>query len=250
MTGVPVRSCLLAVPHQGTVATGAMISIGSATLGKLAVRLAVRSSSAMTHNFNGLWCDALNLDPRPDFWAMHHADLEGPPGWLDRLVAELDRGVDVVSACVAIKDRRGLTSTTVIDPNTLRHRRITVAELAELPETFGVKDIPWAPEGAYLGINTGLWACGFRAGWAVPSPGQPPWIERVCFQILDRIEKNSEGQFVAMMVPDDWHFAMWCHDQGLEVRATRAIDVLHHGASGFPNAGQWGTCKADEWHRL
>lgn len=200
------------------------------------------SGSLLALVFNRTWVTALNTrkDQGWTHYMMRHADIETDPYWLDQLVDELDRsGADILSAVVPIKDGRGLTSTGV--HNTAGDlRRITMKELHGLPETFGIEDIPWAPPGSNLAVNTGLWVCRF----------DQDWVERLGdgtgFHILDAIHQDEGQVWRAKAMPEDWAFSRWAHLQGLRVMATRKVRVVHHGRAGFANDHVWGTYEHDE----
>lgn len=195
-------------------------------------------SSVLTDAHNQGWATALSQKPRPDYFAQQHSDVVGEPGWLDILLEEIEKHeADLVSAAVAIKDTRGLTSTTVFDLATGKHRRITMRELMELPETFSVEDVPWAPHGSVLCTNTGLWACKFG-----------PWCEKVVFTIRDFISCDENGTWTVGFWPEDWQFAMDAARLGQKIMVTRRACVQHIGTFPFRNDRAWGSLEHDEWH--
>jgi len=235
VAGLKSRAAL-ALPSNGSCVSGVVNSINGAT--REPIFYIEWPSSVLTDSFNTCWCHALNRRPRPEFFAMHHADVLAQPGWLDLLIAEIERTeAGVVAAAIAIKDTDGLTSTAVLDPVTHRHRRITMRELVELPETFGVEDIPWAPKGAVLCTNTGLWACRFGA-----------WCEKIVFTIQDFITRSEDGMFRSSFWPEDWNFAVDCARLGVRVLATRKISIEHMGGFNFKNDRAWGKVREDDWH--
>ena len=198
-------------------------------------------SSVLTEAHNQGWATALNLDPRPTIFAQQHSDVYAEPGWLDELIAEMaEHNCGLLSAAVAIKDTRGLTSTTVFDPSARTHRRLTMRELMTLPETFSVEDIPWAPPGSLLLTNTGLWACRFDGDW----------VENICFTIRDFITRRPGGSYEVGFWPEDWQFAMDAARLGVRVMATRKVRVEHFGFFPFKNDRAWGTDEHDSWWRL
>lgn len=195
-------------------------------------------SSVLTDAHNQGWACALNMTPRPPIFAQQHSDIVAEPGWLDTLVEEMARvGAGLISAAVAIKDTRGLTSTTVLDPVTRMHRRLTMREIMRLPETFSAQDIPWAPPGAILCTNTGLWACRFG-----------DWAEKIRFTIRDYIAQDENGVWCAGFWPEDWQFAEDAHNLGVKVFATRKVSVGHIGGFPFKNDRPWGSLDEDNWH--
>lgn len=189
--------------------------------------------------FNRIWCDALNYKracPVTHF-AMIHDDVCPEPGWLDVLLDELDAtGADMVSAVAPIKNGYGLTSTAVdVGGNPWVPRRLSMTEVFDLPETFGVDDVPWREPDSRLLVNTGLWVCRFDGGWP----------EQVCFRQQDRIERQPNGDYVARTIPEDWDFSRQLQSHGLKVVATRKVG-LYHGRQEFHNRGPWGAWTTDE----
>jgi len=230
------RAVYLALPCYGGVEPGALPGLLLATS---AARwtLMPYGGSLLAYTFNNLWVGALNSREAQGWthFAMHHNDIDAEPGWLDTLMDELDRtGADVVSVAVAIKDTRGLCSCGVMEQSG-NIRRLTLRELYQLPETFGIEDIAWAPEGSHLAVNTGLWVCRFTA----------PWVEKVCFNIADAIVKGDDGTYRAHVLPEDWNFSRWLHQQGLRVRCTRKVTAGHTGKSRFANDRPWGDWSED-----
>src|SRR6266404_8904723 len=107
----------LAVPCYHGLESGAVASLIGASR-RAHVTACVQPYSVLPTNFNRLWCDALNSRGEQGWthFAMLHSDVEAEPGWLDTLIAEQQRvQADMVSAVIAIKDGRGLTSTVRID---------------------------------------------------------------------------------------------------------------------------------------
>ncbi len=191
--------------------------------------------------FNHLWCNALNCrEPlKLTHFAMHHSDIGAPIFWLDFLLEEMDRvGADIISCCVAIKDDRGLTSTAVRN-NTTRHiRRLTMHEIAALPDTFALKDIPWAdPENDALLLNNALWCCRFDS----------PWVEEVTFHFIEWNFRNSDGRFQAGFFSEDWQFSEWATVRGLKLFATHKIPIVHAGKKDWEcNGKPWGDWKEEQ----
>jgi hypothetical protein len=227
-------SILLAVPHYGELAPEALRSLVLPTA-RHRLKIQTNGASLLAHNFNRLWCAALNQRRQLGLthFAMHHADVAGGPGWLDVLVEEMDRvGADVLSVIIPIKDGRGLTSTGLQDPHSDRIRRLTMKEVWELPPTFSARDLE---PGKRLMVNTGLWICDYTR----------PWVEEVCFEVRDRIDRGEDGLFRANVLSEDWNFSGWCADRGLKVFATRAVAVAHLGRAAFRNDSAWGDWRTD-----
>jgi hypothetical protein len=226
----------LAVPHYDTLIAQALPGVMLASKQHRYV-LAMEGGSLLALVFNHLWCRALNDRHKDGYshFAMHHADMEAPAGWMDRLIDEQRRvDADVLSVVVPIKDARGLTSTGVRHPETGHIRRFTMKEIHEtLPPTFSIHDTPWKDH--WLMVNTGLWVCDFSK----------PWVEHVCFSILDSVIKTEDGRFQARTLPEDWNFSGWCARKGLRVFATRVLNVSHHGRGIFRNDTVWGDWQTD-----
>lgn len=189
--------------------------------------------SLLTYNFNQLWCHALNQRSNGvTHFAMLHADIILQPEsayWVDILIDEMDRyDADVMSSVVPLKNSQGLTSTA-IDTDEWRPRRLTIRECNNLPETFTANDVPWA-EGRNLLVNTGCMVIRFGN----------PWVERVCFHVQDKIVKGADGMFTPHVMPEDWHFSRQCHQEDLTVMATGKVKLNHIGVAPFPNYGEWG----------
>src|SRR5262249_1576922 len=129
----------LGMPLYGAPGAEALTGLYLATREAHPWKFQWRSGSVLTHVFNSLWCDPLNSRP-PQGWthfAMMHADIEAPPGWVDVLIGEQRRvGADVLAAVIPFKDPRGLTTTGLRDRGTGLTRRLTLQEVHQLPETF------------------------------------------------------------------------------------------------------------------
>jgi hypothetical protein len=109
----------LAVPHYDALAPQAVAGLYGASHEGHVSSLNLEGGSLLALVFNRLWCRALNErhDKGLTHFAMHHADIQAPAGWIDTLLAQQERvGADVLSVVVPIKDGRGLTSTGVRDP--------------------------------------------------------------------------------------------------------------------------------------
>jgi len=230
-----MKSIFVAVPHYGALVPDALVSLTQASQ-RHRITLTTNGASLLAHNFNCLWCTALNQRKQRDLthFAMHHADVAADPGWIDTMLAEMERvGADVISAVIPIKDGRGLTSTGLQDPETLHIRRLTMKEAFDLPATFDAA-AAGSPQ-HHLMVNTGLWVCRFTE----------PWIEEAHFEIRDAIVKNCRGRFQANVLSEDWNFSGWCARRGLRVFATRLVAVAHHGQATFRNDSPWGEWLTD-----
>jgi len=233
------RTVMLGVPCYGGLtqgsAMGACFSSGRKADTKVLVRMV--SHSLLAHGFNQLWCLALNeaVEKGLTHFAMIHADIEPPPGWLDAMIDELEaKRLDVLSAAVPLKDPRGLTSTALVsgdgDPWQV-HCRLSLAEVHRLPETFTPADVG----GRKLLLNTGLWVCRFDLKWA----------ELVHFTINDRIVRGADGKYAAEVDSEDWDMSRKLNALGLKLGCTRKIPVDHRGQFVFSNAAPWGAWAFD-----
>lgn len=231
----------LGMPCYGELTCRAARGFYRATAGKLAVQIAVEESSLLALNMNNLWCRALTAlrqGTAVSYFAMQHADIEPEDFWLDKLTDELERlNLDVLGVVAPIKDTRGVTSTALARPDgdTWRvHTRLTMREIARLPETFTSDDL-----GYPVLINTGLWVCRF----------DPAWVEKVHFTINDRIVySGKDDKYHAEVESEDWFFSRLLHELGLRVGVTRKIDLGHRGAMVFTNQHEWGEQYFDEAH--
>lgn len=203
------------------------------------VKLLALSSSLACQNFNRLWCWTLNaaIKGRVDYFAMQHSDIEPPESWLDPLVDELEaKNLDVLGVVAPIKDTRGITSIAVAHSSgdTYRIRnRVTMDEVFRLPETFTSEDV-----GGPLLLNTGLWICKFNMEWA----------PKVFFTVNDTIAIQKNGEYIALVEPEDWFASRLFHELGLKVGCTRKVEIWHRGDVAFGNAQPWGSDKFDrQW---
>src|SRR5262245_29113674 len=103
----------LACPSYGQVEIEVALSILQASR-DCDVLVQPQSFSILPHNFNILWCDALNRREELGLthFAMTHSDVAAGQYWLDTLIAEQQAtGVDILSTVIPIKNERGITST-------------------------------------------------------------------------------------------------------------------------------------------
>ena len=208
------------------------------------VSIAVSVASSLTWNFNDLWCKALNGRKTYGIthFAMLHSDIVPEDNqWLAKLYQILvDSGKQIVSAAMPIKDNRGLTSVA-FDTHPWRPLRLTMQDLAELPETFDNDTM--RRHGGFIGdrsqlqiiFNTGLWIADVRQLWA----------DNVVFDIRNDIRLDANGIYHAEFEPEDWLFSRWCNLHDVPYAVTKAIKAKHVGSFSFPNYGTWGTDKHD-----
>lgn len=227
-----MHSVFLALPAYGAVEPEQMLAVVETVYsakGKLKnLVLASKSMSLLAHCFNHLWCDALNKRGGPDaptVFAMLHADICPQSDWLPWMIEEMERvDADILSAVVPIKDNSRDTSTAYYDPEAQSIHRLHVSELDELPGTFDASAFP----GKKLLINTGCWVCRFDR----------PWVEKVWFEIDDRIKRNAEGKWEPIPLSEDWKFSMLAEKAGARVFATQKLTLTHFGRQGWTWPGK------------
>lgn len=209
-------------------------------------------NSCTTHNFNMNYCTAYNArrtEKNPDgftHFAMLHDDVQPlQPDWMECLYRILSANdLDVLSAVIAIKDDRGLTSTG-FDTDLWKPRRITTYELLnKLPPTITNRDVPsyfgegndkmQGPSGNLI-INTGLMLMRLDR----------PWSDKVVFQFRNEVWTLPDGRLCPEFEPEDWRFSRFLARKGAHFGATREIATLHHGNFSFPNQQSWGLQKWD-----
>lgn len=246
--GLEHRRVCLGMPGYDSITAGAaqgfyMASAGRTRIDGRAVALDVdrrhAEGSLLANSFNRLWAWALNENhrgPAVDYFAMLHADIEPQIWWLDKAIAEMERGdYDVLSVVVPIKDPNALTSTALERPDGNPWAplcRITMKEVYDLPETFDESHT-----GYPLLLNTGCWVCRFDK---LKDLG-------LAFTINDRIIFNQAAdEFVAEVESEDWNFSRQCHAAGLRLGATRKIGLNHAGKALFTNQTVWGEQHFDQ----
>jgi len=226
------RHIVLGMPGYGKQSPRAGRSLWRACRDMNRVHVEQECSSLLAHNFNKLWCAALNRvhSGEPvDYFAMLHDDIGLADGWLDALIDELEANqLDVLGVVSPIKDTRGLTSIAL-------HRegddwrpacRLSMHDIFELPPTFTSEDL-----GKPLLLNTGCWVCKFDIAWAT----------KVWFTVNDRIGFNTvTNQYEALNESEDWFFSRLAHEMKLKIGATRKLWLAHDGAMVYTNTRPWG----------
>lgn len=209
-----------------------------------------QNSAAPAGNFDALWCEALNEFEAGTctHFAMIHSDITPEPHWLDVLVEEMEKHkVGLISAAIAIKDYRGLTSCGIGDPddNWSPLRRVTVKELEALPDTFGAKDLMglWGGHHCLLN-NNGLWLADLRfEEWRKTDDKG----NLLCtFNFPRRNRRDVNGKWGTEGESEDWYFSRMAHSLGIPSRITKRVKVSHRGSNDFPNFGGWGQNEVDE----
>jgi hypothetical protein len=173
----------------------------------------------------------LNDNPRPDYFAMMHADVCAAPGWLDTLVEEIEReDVEMVSSIIAIKDATDRTSTCIYDPTIGKGENIKRSEVSKYPPTFGNEILP---AGQHLLLNTGLWICKFKDAKKilVNNVDVVPWVEAFSFGQTDQIYRREDGMYDALATTEDWQMTLWMQGEGLSYKVTSKIPILHVGTA-------------------
>lgn len=217
-----------------------------------ALRIQTYQSTGTAKAFNHLWSLALAMGERGEatHFAMLHADVVPGEDWLKTLVAECERlDADMVSAVVAIKDSRGITSTgrDQVKGDPWHVRRFAMTEILGMPETFSVEDTVAAglnPDVCPLLVNTGCWVCDLR---------KPLWYELdeggnafFFFTMRDRLQKLRDGRWSPQSDSEDWDFSRKMASRGARYFCTRKVSTQHMGAWAYRNDCEWGTWKTDE----
>jgi hypothetical protein len=233
----PIRhKVFLAQPNAGCIKPQCVLGLGRAAREHDAV-VQPSQFGDVAHNFNMLWCDALNRRESEGFthFAMLHADIDACQWWLDILLSEMDRlDAEVVCTTIAIKDMRGLTTTGIRYPGVWGTRRFTMRESMAQPETISIADVG-DPDTEILAINTGCWVARLDTGWADKFPG-----------FTDHYKIAWEGgRAVPWFDSEDWLFSDWLSSMGLPYYATRKVKASHIGELGYPNDHAWGTLDTD-----
>ena len=232
----------LAIPSRGMLTAGTAMALLKP--GRTPIYSArCHCTSLLALCFNTLWCQALNerfgADGTRNFthFVMLHDDVEPlDSGWLDTLMLEFEAsGADILSCVIPIKDDRGLTSTAVMNPDTLEMTRLTMADAHRMPTTFDGEAFNGNANDVIL-PNTGLFVCRFDV----------PWIEEIRFTVRDRIFRDANGKYHAQSYGEDWGLGYDAARLGLKVKATRAINLIHKGTFDFPSMVAWGGWDADK----
>jgi len=223
--GIPTR--------EGRIDQGQVNAILSALQSHLIDQIHIQNGSWITKNFNCCLARALNCRPKTTHFCLLHDDVvPTQPDWIQRLMKiSEEKQADVLSVVIPLKCRQGLTSTALDEKlkdydQRYRVRRLTMTEIFQQDPTFTDKK---------LLVNTGLMLIDVRK----------PWIEKVWFEFVDRIEKIGD-KFVDVGMSEDWNFSRTARAMGASLWATREVRVEHIGLERFPNDSAWGSLKADE----
>lgn len=193
-------------------------------------------------DMNTTWVEALNMASKGliTHFAMLHSDINPCQGWLDILVREMTAvGADLLSTVIAIKDKRGLTTTGVGDSADPWNafRRFTMREVHEiLPETFSIADTPHPDK--YLLHNTGCWLADLRnPAWRTVD--ENGWLKAtLSFPIAAQMQ--SDGSIEHRRESEDWYFSRMLASLPLKTFATRKVSATHYGMTPYGNNRPWG----------
>lgn len=249
----------------------------------------IHGSSALTMNCNQMWAEALDMRDKfrkdvlertdlPDdkkynlkWFAMCHADIVPEEMWVDKLIKIADeRGLDMLSAVVPIKDTKGISSTA-IEVEGIDHfpfMRISQAQIWDknFPVTFTKEEVVNAltgnvnqePDLRHDDFPNMPLAIGKHL--QTPSLAQYPlddinlllntgcmiirldkdFADRVVFHILNGINKTPEGKRVTFFYPEDWYVSRLIAKEGGRIAGTKAIQVKHYGVAEYNNYETWG----------
>ena len=156
-----------------------------------------------------------------DVLCLLHADVSAEPGWLSMMLDEMqEHDADVLSAVVAIKDERGLSSTAVRTAED-DYRKLSLRECHALPQTFAAEDIG----ASMLLLNTGLMLMRTDRPWMKQWNG---FRIRSCIQ-WDTLTIDTVGE--------DWDMSEQLHalDPQPKLMATTAVQVHHWGSRMWGN---------------
>jgi hypothetical protein len=214
----------------------------------------ITNSGTGWDDFNAVYCTALNSaeQGRCTHFAMLHSDIVPDHGWLDVLLEEMDRtGAHLVSAVAPIKDRRGVTSTGIGNPDNRwgPFRRFTVRELENFPETFNADDAGYP--GGILLHNTGCWVADLRKPEFFETDEQGHLRAMFAFPRRVKREPMLNNIWHNACESEDWYYSRQLHDLGCKTYVTRKVKLYHKGSADFPNRGAWGSyLKGDDDTRL
>lgn len=219
MNGI-ARKTFIGIPsHNGQVYGDIINSILDAAIAGEPIVFRHQPFSLLARNFNDLLSMAINRGDCTHFLLLH-ADMIPTPGWLGKLHEVMEeKKCDVLSVVAPIKSNKAETSTALrlsFDNEQFRARRLSMKEIAEMPETF---------EHNNLLVNSGCLLLDLRA----------PWIGKAWFEIKDEVIVKPDGKYKAVGISEDWLFSMRARAAGAKIFATRAVKVFHVGTHAFTN---------------
>lgn len=199
--------------HDGTRLNALAVADILAT-GKEVI-LSERTGCFLSANRNDLWCEALNMNPRPDRFLWLDADVIPDDGFLAVLEEELKAtGAHMMSGVYALKTGTDETSVALdADEFGRKTRRMRLSEMGDLGPT-------WTHP--RLLVGTGLVLVDFTA----------PWVEKVSFSTEDRIEQRN-GRFVTVNDSEDYRWCRQVRALAGSIFVTRKVGTAHVGRRDF-----------------
>lgn len=192
--------------HDGTRLNAMAIADIMAT--RKEVILAERTGCFLAANRNDLWCEALNMKPRPDLFLWLDADVIPDDGFVNVLEEEMrSTGAHLMGGVVSMKGKPGDTSIALDGDEHGRKTRRLMAH--EMKGTF---------TDARLLLSTGLILVDFTA----------PWVEKVSFSTEDGIRKEGD-RFVTVNDSEDYRWCRQVRALGGSIYATRKVGTIHIG---------------------
>jgi len=211
--------------------------------------LPTRTKSAQVYgNFDLLLIEAMNAFEAGEatHFAMLHSDTLTAPGWLDIILAEMDKfDLGLCSVPAAIKDQRGLMSSGIGDPKNPWNpwRRITSREMQNLPETFTAEDFGYP--GEILLHNNGCWCMDLRKPEWFKTDAEKNLIAHFAFPTkVYRCPHTKKWTFAGES--EDWYFSRRVHELGIKSAITRKVVLRHRGTIDYPNNEPFGIYEHDE----
>jgi len=182
--------------------------------------------SLLSNAFNRLKCECQNrmlAGESFDWFVLLHSDMSSPdPDWLTQLIAVAEtHHLDVVAANARIKQSGeqgkadGDTSTAILTADG-EMVRIPARRLRMLPP---VLTDAYAREsmGGILLVNTGMLL--IRLGQS--------WFDDFYWTIEDAIRRDESGQYIPIVVPEDWRMSMWLAERGIPYGVAQEVRTIH-----------------------
>ena len=223
-----------------TLTFAAALGLHQSTEGRHEVTL-IHSPLGAWDAFNALLVDALNMAEAGEIthFAMLHSDSDPQKGWLDVLIDEMERtGADWVSVMSPIKDARGLADVAIADPDApgSPHRRFTMRELMELPETVDAAALGYPGECLLQGDGCMVADLRRDVFHRLDENGEA----QICFNFPTRVFRGPDGRWTRHRESEDWYFSRRLFEAGGRAVATRKVRMAHLGEYPFPNWQAWG----------
>lgn len=234
-------SIMIACPaYNGMIESETALALYANATERYRCHVLVRSSSLLPSNCTTLLLQGVNNRDKfgIEWFAMLHGDVIPKGPWLDTLIDEAEKhDADFMSACVPIKDTRGLTSTAIgPEWNGPAWGRLSMKQLHRegFPRTFTAIQAVDAlglqpPERPFLYANTGCMV--FRLS---------KWNPDIHFVQTNSIVQNESGEWSVLDFSEDWYFSLQCARSGLKVMSTTAVEVDHKGQARYPSYENWG----------